>query len=148
MANKIGNYIHYHKANYVKYGIGVKTSNKQNFSFTSYRQQMLKSLKDNNIQAFCKKYQKVLNDWYRDKKLADINQKKYQIKQQELVKKINQVMMTEFNSADDYVQATEDGFKLYGKGQKSGLIYSKSGVSNWLPFIVNLFNGISGFLIF
>ena len=41
MANKIGNYIHYHKANYIKYGIGMKDKGKKTIKdFSNYKNEI------------------------------------------------------------------------------------------------------------
>ena len=130
MSNRIGNYIHYHKSNYIKYGIGVKSPNKQNFSYQQYRNRLLKLYQNGKIHTFAKKYETTLNELYNDIDKANIESKISKEKQEQLVDAINTVLLNELNHISSKVQLDQNGNFIpvvqAGGSSISGFNYTKS----------------------
>ena len=119
MGNLIGNYIHYHKNNYIKYGIGVKTANKHNYTYNAYRNNLLKKYKHNKISEFCKRYELILNEWYNGTDGILKIQKQFRAKQEDLKDRINDTLLNQMNNASARVHVTNNGFNLGGSDKAS-----------------------------
>lgn len=131
MGNLIGNYIHYHKSNYIRYGIGVKTPNKHNYTYHNYRGKLLKQYKNNKISEFCKRYEITLNEWYNGTDNVLKIQKQYRAKQENLKEKINTTLLNQLNNSTAKVKVTNNGFDLSGGNKISAnKTYNKKQVAS------------------
>lgn len=135
MANKIGNYIHYHKANYIKYGIGIKNKFNPQFSYNQYRNRLLKLYQNNKLFSFAKKYERTLNDIYGGIEKTDRTNSISKQRQEELEKAINDVLLNKLNNVASKVMLDQSGHfstvvNAGGGSTISSFNYTKSMVKN------------------
>lgn len=109
MANRIGNYIHYHKSNYIKYGIGVKNKFDPQFSYGQYRNRLLKEYQDNKLHAFAIRYEKTLNSFYSGVGRMRLTEEMSKEKQKQLEQAINNVLLKQLKHVSTKLVVGTDG---------------------------------------
>ena len=132
MANKRGNYIHYHKSNYIKYGIGIKNKFNPQFSYNQYKNKLLTLYRNGKILGFAQKYEKILNDIYGGIDKTDRTNSISREKQEQLKNAINNVLLNKLNNVASKVVLDNNGrfttVVSAGGSNISSFNYTKSAV--------------------